>query len=179
MSALPRSCPLLGPGSRAAVRRYHALNPWLDRGDLEQEAIVVAIEASATWREDGTTIDLWVAWKVGLRLSRFVAEQRCPTSLPKRKGASWREAACATRAELTGETPDTSESPDDALDRARAAAKVRAILEQATDAARAVLLAEEKSAAVASRLGMSVRQVYDQTARAMLALRAAFAMEAA
>lgn len=41
-------------------------------------------------------------------------------------------------------------------------------------AARAVLLAEEKSAAVATRMGLRVRDVYDQTAQAIRALRAAF-----
>ena len=38
---------------------------------------------------------------------------------------------------------------------------------------------EEKSSEVAKRLGLSVRQVYDQSARAMRALRAALCPEAA
>ncbi len=55
---------------------------------------------------------------------------------------------------------------------------IRSILDGESEAARAVLLEEEKSADVAERLGVPPREVYDQTAHAMRALRAAFCPDA-
>lgn len=185
--------PSLGHGCRAVVANYARLNAWLDIRDLEQEATVAALEARADWRQDGgSSRDLWEAWRVGLALSRFVAAQRVPVSLPKRKDRSWQAAAAAQRVPLEvssrggSEIPETREHPDVArldaerfepmeaqLDTERAVAEVRRILAAESEAARAILLGGDKSAAVAARLCMPRRQVYEQTARAMRALRAA------
>ena len=190
-----RATPKLSPGSRAALRDYAQRNSWIELRDLEQEAAVAALEAGRRYRPDGgTSTDLWEAWIVALALSRFVAEQRCPVSLPKRKGESWDAAAGAKRSALQVTGGDGTEHENLALarvaaeafeplehrlDRERAMADVRRILDAESEAAKAVLLAEEKSSEVAKRLGLSVRQVYDQSARAMRALRAALCPEAA
>ena len=182
-------------GAHVAIRRYARRNPWIELGDLEQEAAVAALEAGPRWRPDGgTSRELWEAWIVGLALSRFVAETRVPVSLPKRKGESWQAASAAKRSALwlIAEDGEFIENPsvaraavesfeplEERLDRERAAAEVRRILDAESEAAKAVLLAEEKSAEVAKRLGLSVRQVYDDTARAVRALRAALCPEAA
>jgi DNA-directed RNA polymerase specialized sigma24 family protein len=179
----------LAPGSRVAVRNYAGRNPWLEQRDLEQEAAVAALEAGQSWRQDGgTSRDLWEAWIVGLALSRFVAEQRCPVSLPKCKGESWDVASGAKRVATQVRTDsgiecehpavasfaaEQFEPIEDRLDHEHAAAEVRRILAAESEAARAVLLAEEKSAEVAKRMGLPVRQVYEDTARAVRALRAA------
>jgi DNA-directed RNA polymerase specialized sigma24 family protein len=63
------------------------------------------------------------------------------------------------------------------LDRERAMAEIRRILAEQTEAARLVLLAEEKSAEVARRMGVSIAEVYADTKRAMQALRLAFGVE--
>jgi len=183
-SALP-----LGPGSRRAVRNYAAINRWLDPRDLEQEAAVVALEAARTWEPDGgTSRDLWEAWKVGLALSRFVAEQRVPVSLPKYKGESWHEAASALRECLevglpggVGENPELArlavesyEAPENVVDMRRELDAIRRLLDEAEPAARAVLLEEEKSSVVADRMGIPTREVYDRTRRAIVVLRSAF-----
>jgi hypothetical protein len=119
-----------------------------------------------------------------------VAEQRAPVSLPKRKGESWKAAAGAVRVPLRASAGDDGAGERDhpavasmagacyqpleeRLDLARAAAEVRRILAAESESARLVLLDQEKSAAVAKRMGLPVRQVYEDTARAVLALRAA------
>jgi non-ribosomal peptide synthetase component F len=143
---------------------------------------------------------------VALALSRFVAETRCPISLPKHKGVKgssngkegkrdrWAEAAAMRRESLIAwmqnggaaeyDHPGVAHaaaeqfSPiEDRIDMARAAAEIRRILAVESEAAKAVLLAEEKSAEVAKRLSLSRREVYEQTAQAMRALRAAFLPE--
>ncbi len=180
----------LSPGSRAVVASYARKNGWLSRDDLYQEAALAALDAASRWRPGSGPRDLWEARLVALALSRFVAEQRVPVSLPKRKGESWKAAAGATRAPLqmpAGEddaavldhpavasVATASFVPiEDRLDLARAAAEVRRILASESEAARLVLLAEEKSAQVAARLRLPVRQVYEDTARAVRSLRAA------
>lgn len=186
----------LSPGSRAAVRAYARLNPWLDPRDLEQEAAVVALEAASTWRNGGTSPDLWEAWKVGLALSQVVAAQLAPVTMPKKKGGAvaraWSTRGPANPREVALDDPDydghattlvnefagataTWEPIEDRIDLERAAAEVRRILAEETEAARAVLLAEEKSHDVAARLGVPVKRVYQETASAMRRLRAAFA----
>jgi DNA-directed RNA polymerase specialized sigma24 family protein len=185
-----RSRGLLAAGSQIAVANYAARNSWLDLCDLQQEAALAALEASRTWRPDGgSTREQREAWVVALALSRFVAEQRCPVSLPKRKGESWRAAASTRRvdveADQDGESRPGQDHPDvarvaaerfqpleDILDTERASAELRRILDEESVAARLVLLDEERSAVVAERLGVPVRDVYAQTKRAMLALRA-------
>lgn len=167
----------LSPGSRCAVRNYAARNTWIDLCDLEQEAAVAALEARASWRADGgASIESWESWIVGLALSRFVAEARVPVSLPKRKGENWREASSAHGVDVDALDDFAQfEDVEELLDRRRAAAEVRRILDEESEAAKAVLLGEQKSAEVAERLHTSVREVYSQTAEAMRALRAAFA----
>lgn len=175
------------------VLNYARRNEWIDLHDLEHEASVASLEARRSWRPDGgMSRNIWEARLVGLALSRFVAEQRVPVSLPKYKGDSWQAAAGATGVALhvTGaagverERPDVArvsaeayESPEERLDLARASLAIRSVLDQHSEAARAVLLGEEKSAAVAERLSVPTREVYEQTARAMRALRAAFSRE--
>jgi len=172
-------------GSRNAIRNYASRNPWIELRELEQEAAVAALEARRDWRPDGgTSIDLWEAWIVGLALSRFVAETRVPVSLPKRKGEAWAAAASSKRVGLTSMlyegrpvarfAAEQSDPLEDFIDLERAIAKLRGVLSEQSEAARAVLLAEEKSATVAERTGLSRREVYRQTERAVRALRAAF-----
>lgn len=191
MSAIPsvRSAVALGPGPRAVVAAYARLNPWIQPEDLEQEAAVAAIESSRTWRPDGgASMDWYQARAVALTLLKFVAEQRAPVTLPKRTGVACQLAASMGRVALSvvSEGGAEREHPglaavavdgyvpiEDRIDLARAAAEVRRVLAEESDAARAVLLAEEKSAAVAKRMGLRVRDVYDQTFRAMTALREA------
>ena len=183
----------LAPGSRAAIRNYAQRNPWLSLNDLSQEAAVAALEAGQRWRPDGGASRDWhEARIVALALARFVAEQRCPVSLPKHKGESWQAASATTRCALQvpSEGGEERENPalarlaaeqceplEDRLDRERAHAEVRRIMAAQSEAARAVLLAEEKSAEVAQRMGLSVRDVYEQTAKAMRSLREAFCLE--
>lgn len=181
--------PDFAPGSRCAVHSYACRNTWIDLRDLTQEASLAALEARRSWRPDGgTSLDLWEAWLVGLALSRFVAERRCPVSLPKRKSASW-EAAAASEGvameqfrggseyrehrELDRVAVEQYEPLDDRIDIERTTRAIRGLMAAQSPAARAVLLGEEKSAAVAGRLGLTRRDVYEQTARAMRALRAA------
>jgi hypothetical protein len=174
----------LAPGSRCAIRAYARRNPWLDLRDLEQEAALAALTAD----------HLWEARIVAIALSRFVAEQRCPVSLPKSKGESWQAASATRRAPLTVPTeaggeyelPELAhvsaehwEPMEERLDRERAHAEIRRILDAESEAARAVLLNEEKSSEVARRMVLSVRQVYDDTLRAKRALRASLCPEAA
>lgn len=156
-------------GVRNVILAYALRNSWLDRRDLEQEAALAALTADPGWEPR----------VVALALSRFVAEQRVPVSLPKSKGASWCAAAIATRVELDDDMPELAETPEERIDRERALARIRAIMAEQTEAARLVLLAEENRAAVAARLRVSVCEVYQATRQAMRALRAAFAMEAA
>jgi predicted DNA-binding protein (UPF0251 family) len=66
---------------------------------------------------------------------------------------------------------------EDLLDRERAMAEIRRILAEQTEAARLVLLAEEKSAEVARRMGVSIAEVYADTKAAVRALRLAFGVE--
>lgn len=159
----------LGVQVTGVVRNYSRLNPWIQLDDLKQEAYLASLTSDPGWEPRCAA----------LALSRYVAEQRVPVSLPKSKGASWREAATATRVELDDDLPELAETPEDRIDRERALARIRVIMSEQAEAARLVLLAEEKSAAVAARLGVSVREVYHQTRVAMRALRAAFAMEEA
>lgn len=174
----------LAPGSRVAIRNYATRNPWIDLRDLEQEAALAALEADP----------LWEARTVALALSRLVAETRCPVSLPRAKGERRQEAAQSRRVPLAVPAEDGEELDNPAvasvaaerfeplerrLDRERAMAEVRRILDEETEAARLVLLGDERSQDVAQRIGVSVREVYADTLRAMRALRAAFACEAA
>lgn len=184
---------MLAPGSRCAIAAYRRRNAWLDPRDLEQEAALVALEAGRDWRPDGgTTRDLWEAWRVGLALSRIVAETRCPVSLPKRKGESWDAASASVGASLTVQAPDGGERERPALeqlaadqhedaesviDRARAVVAVRRIMASQPPAARAVLLDEERPAAVAARLGMTPTEVYRATCKATRRLRAALRID--
>lgn len=182
------SAQCLAPGSRAVVARYRRINPWIPIADLTQEASLSALEASRTNKSQ------WEIRLVAIALSRFVAEARCPVSLPKHKGESWQAASGTRRSPLqvTSEGGEQIESHalaqvaseqftplEDVLDRERAMASVRRILDEESEAARAVLLAEEKSAEVARRLGLSVRDVYEQTAAAVRSLRASLCPEAA
>jgi DNA-directed RNA polymerase specialized sigma24 family protein len=64
---------------------------------------------------------------------------------------------------------------EDRLDAARAAREVRRILDAESEAVKAVLLEQEKSTDVASRLGVPVKRVYLETANAVRRLRAAVA----
>lgn len=188
--------PTLAHGSRCAVHGYARLNPWLDLRDLEQEAAVTAIKAGRTWRPDGgTSRKAWEAWKVGLVLSRFAAQARTPVSLPGTKGKKgsaerrhWDEAASAQREPLSVPTAyqgdvDTRdvasvsaalyEPIEERLDRARALAAAVALLDARHSAAKAVVIDGEKPADVAARMGITRAEVYDHTARALRALRAA------
>ena len=183
----------LAPGSRCAVANYASRNPWIDLRELAQEASLAALEARRSWRPDGgTSHDLWEAWIVGQALSRFVAEARCPVSLPKRKGKPWLEATSSQRLslivrssasgsccyvdapEIAQKSVEQHEPLEDFLDLERAISKLRGVLSSASQSAREVLLGEQKSAAVAERAGLSRREVYYQTELAMRALRAAF-----
>ena len=186
---------ILGRGSRVVVANYMRRNSWLSRDDLTQTAHLAALEAAQGWRANGgSSPEQREAWIVGLALSRFVAAQRCPVSLPKCKGESWQAASSTWRSSLRDLSQDGEERDNPALacvaaeqyepleerlDRARAMAEVRRILEAESEAARAVLLAEERSSDVARRMGVSVRDVYDATAAAMRALREALCPEAA
>jgi hypothetical protein len=183
------------------VLNYARRNEWIDLHDLEHEASVASLEARQSWRPDGgMSRNIWEARLVAL--SRFVAEERSPVSLPKYKGNTWEEASRAQRISIEGnaggscnsdnthgETPASGrrDSPDVArvaaeqfepleerIDLARAALAIRRVMDEQSAAAAAVLLGEEKSSAVADRLSMPTRDVYEQTARAMRALRAAF-----
>lgn len=192
MTAIPR----LAPGSRRAVATYARRNPYLDIRDLAQEASLAALEAGRTWRTGGASSDLYEAYAVAQRLSRFVAESRSPVHVPDHKGKvdsedrrRYEEAAMAPRVPVTVAGPAGSRDAhelvslaaeqwthmEDRLDAARAAAEVRRILDAESEAAKAVLLGEEKSASVAERMRMSRAEVYAQTARAVRRLRAAFA----
>ena len=167
----------LSTGSRCAIHAYARRNPWIELRELEQEAHLASLTADP----------LWQARTVAIALSRFVASQRCPVSLPKHKGESWQAASGARRSPLqvTAEDGEELESSglarvaseqfeplEDRLDRERMAAEVCRILAEQSEAARLVLLAEEKSSEVAHRLGISAREVYEATASAMRALRA-------
>ena len=173
----------------AAVRRFARINPWIDRRDLEQEAALAALEARSSWREGGVAPDSWEARMMARRLSRFVAENLSPVSLPPGT-RSWE---VARRSRSTSDDADvfdrvaTDRIDEHRLDRQRMAAKVRQILDEESEAARAVLLADEAeaegpgrppiSARVAEKLGLTRRQVYRQTEEAMRALRDAFRSE--
>ena len=172
MTCLPRT-PELGRGASAVVTNYALRNAFIDRRDLEQEAALASLEAAHRWHPGSAPRDLWESRVVALALSRFVAEARVPVSLPKHKGENWQRAASATRAELDDDVAEHSQPLEDRLDLARATAEVRRILAAEGEAARLVLLAEERSAEVARRLGLPVREVYDQVAAAMRRLRAA------
>ena len=182
----------LAPGSRCAIRSYSMRNPWLDSRDLEQEAAVAALEASRAWRSDGgASRDWYEARAVALALSRFVAEQRAPVSLPKAQRDGWKAATAAQRAPLVvqgpsgqSEAPDVARvaadgftPPEEMLDLARASVAIRSLLDRQSEAARAVLLGEEKYADVAKRMGRSLRSVSAETLRAQQALRRAFCKE--
>jgi DNA-directed RNA polymerase specialized sigma24 family protein len=169
------------------VAEYASRNNWICRDDLTQEAYVASLEASRTWRpEGGKTRERWEAYLVALALSRFVAEQRSPVSLPKRKDESWHAAASMRRESLTmprgsDESPevaavaaDQHEPLEDFVDLDRAVKRLRLVLDGQSEVAWSVLLGEEKSSSVAKRTGVPTRDVYDQTRRAIVALRSAF-----
>lgn len=179
----------LAPGSRCALANYRARASWIDPRDLAQEAALAALTAEPRWE----------ARAVALALSQFVASARSPVHVPDSRGAegtptraAWVSSAFAGCAPLTvpGDFGRERDSPEmqaaamreylpieDAIDTARAVAKVRSIIAEQYEAARAVLLEEEKSSAVARRLGVSVRKVYDDTRRGILALQAALGVE--
>lgn len=183
----------LAPGSLRAIRSYSIRAPWLDIRDLEQEAAAASLEAARGWRAGEAPPELWESRLVAIALSRLVAEQRSPVSVPDCRGkegsrdrANWELAAYAGRAPLTvpGDDGGEIEHPEvarraaeawepieDQLDRARALAVAVALLEARSEAARAVVLGDEKPAEVAARLGLSRAEVYDEAARAMKALR--------
>jgi hypothetical protein len=168
------------------VEDYKRRNTWIEEMDLVQTAHLAALEASRTWRpEGGKTRDRWEAYLVALALSRFVSEQRSPVSLPKRKDESWHAAASMRRESLVTRSHDESpevaavaadqhEPLEDFVDLDRAVKRLRLVLDGQSEVARAVLLGEEKSSAVAKRTGVPTRDVYDQTRRAIVALRSAF-----
>jgi hypothetical protein len=181
VTALP-----LAAGSRVAIRNYATRNPWIELRDLEQEATVAALEAAQGWRSDrGSCPEQRESWIVALALSKLAREAISPVSLPDAPSVAWGAASSARRAPLRvpsedGEERDNPaldhaaaeqfEPAEDRLDRARLMAEVRRILDAESEAARAVLLNEEKSSEVARQMGLSVRQVYDDTLRAMRAL---------
>jgi hypothetical protein len=176
----------LAPGARAAIRNYGAIHPWL-RDDLAQEAALAVLEARAK-RPGEALAEATIAAR---ELYLFVAESNSPVHLPDHRDEAWKWAASAEReplevqrhghdGEYASEHRDVAAVAaqqwrplEDRLDDARAMAEVRRILEAEGEAAKAVLLAEEKPAAVAARLRLSRRQVYKRTARAMERLRAA------
>ena len=184
---------MLAPGSGCAVRNYAIRSPWLDRRDIDQEAALAAVEAAQTWRADGgASRDWYEARIVALALSKLVREAISPVSLPDASKVAWQAASASRRAPLTVPSDDGGEydHPDlaavaaeqfepleDLLDRERAMAEIRRILAEQTEAARLVLLAEEKSAEVARRMGVSIAEVYADTKAAVRALRLAFGVE--
>ena len=182
---------MLAPGSRVVIRRYATRSRGVvEICDLEQEAALTALEVER--RPDVRDRDSYETRAVAVALCKLVAEMRAPVSLPGHMDEAWREAAGARRASLYGPGQDGDqqaeerrelarvateafEPAEDAIDRERALEHIRSAMARESEAARAVLLEGEKSATVAQRLGMSVRQVYDRTAEAMERLRAAFA----
>lgn len=180
----------LAPGSRVAIRRFAVRNPWIDTCDLEQEAALTALEAGRTWQSGGAaSLEWYEARAVSLALSRLVAETRAPVSIPKYCGDTWERATQARgvslvvqaredghaeeRPELVEVSAQGHESMEDRLDSAKLLRGLHRLLAKESEAARLVLLEEEKPAVVAKRLGESVAKVYAQTARAVRNLRAA------
>ena len=181
---------MLAPGSRVVIRRYATRSRGVvEICDLEQEAALTALEVER--RPDVRDRDSYETRAVAVALCKLVAEMRAPVSLPGHMDEAWREAARVRRASLLGRGQDGEEQAEDrrelaqvaaeewepaedVLDRERALERIRSAMAEESEAARAVLLGGEKSASVAQRLGMSVRQVYDRTAEAMERLRAVF-----
>ncbi len=158
MTALP-------PGVRAVVANYARLHPALDRRDLEQQVAWRILHDERRWPWDPAlgTLARRQTRLAALELLRFT---RRPV---------WAQV------EEPDDMPAELDPIEDRLDRERAVAEVRRILAAETEAARAVLLGEEKSAEVARRLGVKRHRVYDETALAMKRLREALCprMEAA
>lgn len=180
----------LSVGSRVAVSRCRRRNVWFDVQDLEQEAALASLEADFSYQPDrGASPDTWETRLVSSALSRLVAETRVPVSLPDYHGEELRKRTAGigrVPVFVKLEDGDEVEHPamanvardehrpmEDSLDALRTIVRVRELLERESAAARAVLLEEEKPAAVAKRLGESVAKVYAQTARAMRNLREA------
>ena len=159
----------LSSRSRAVIASYARRNAWCDIRDLEQEAHAAALTAPPEWQHRA----------VALALSRFVVAAKLPVTVPAYAPSRVWEIADSISSAPEDDCDEAapSISPEEQLDLARAAARVRAILDEMSEAARLVLLEEEKSASVARRLGLSYRRVTDLTAAARAALREAFAGE--
>jgi hypothetical protein len=182
-------CPHLSPGTLAAVLHYARVAPWLDPRDIEHEAILATLEARAR----GIQISSLVVARI---LLRYVAEAGAPVHVPGHMGKAGSRArryyeqatSCErTPVVVTRATGHHHDHPDvaavaasqwrpleDRLDDARAMVEVRRLLDAETEAARLVLLEQEKPAVVAERMRLPRAEVYQQTASAVRRLRAAF-----
>ena len=154
---------------RSIVANHTRRAPWLGAGDLQQQAALVMMECSSTWRPALGPIKPYQAAAVDRRLYRYVAEQRSPVQAYT---GTKHTPTGATRVDVAAIEGHGYHAPDaDDMDMMRAAREVRAIMAAQTEAARLVLLEEEKPAQVASILGIPIDRVYQQTRAAKRALR--------
>jgi hypothetical protein len=157
----------LTPASRAVVYRWARRNTWLDIRDIEQEASLAALRAPPDGRQ---------ATAVKFALSRFVARAASPATLPRHHGW-WQALQEISRCQLDTDHPGADMPADERLDLLKEIARVRSVIARQSEAARRVLLGEERTGAVASALGCCRKTVERHAARAMRDLRAEFAVE--
>jgi DNA-directed RNA polymerase specialized sigma24 family protein len=157
----------LTPASRAVVYRWARRNTWIDIRDLEQEAALAALRSPPDGRQS-------VA--VNVALSRFVAGAASPASLPRHSGW-WQALQGISRCQLDTDHPCADMPADERMGLIREIARVRSVIARQSEAARRVLLGEERPGAVAASLGCCRKTVERHAARAMRDLRSEFAVE--
>jgi DNA-directed RNA polymerase specialized sigma24 family protein len=179
--ALKNSDEVVLPAIGAEVAKLAWRNRWLDVDDLKQEALLTAlkVEARGLWRSSEAPVN-YMARAVRSRLLEMVMSVGCPVKVgvgSHRDGsggweAAYAEAASCRADDVDDNAPGTIPNPEEDLDRQRAIEELRTVLEDATPAARAVILGEEKPAAVAKAHGLTAAQVYWQTEKARAAVKA-------
>lgn len=163
---------------RAIVGNYSRRAAWLDIMEIKQEAALVMIEAARTWRPGGVPLAQYQAACVAKRLCRLSAESSSPVR-PFVGAAHTRVWAVGCSTAALEEMPDGSHGLDmeSRIDMERAAREVRDIVSRYPEA-HAVLIEERRPAEVAAESGLPVTDVYRQTKRAKLALRASAGLQA-
>jgi hypothetical protein len=151
---------------RAVVANYSRMNSWLEARELQQQAAMVMIEASRTWKPGGAPLAAYQARAVALSLKKHVENTRCP--VPNSHRTPDARGVDVEAIDLAGGETQQAEWH---IDVKRATEEVRRILSKQSPAAVAVLLGEREPAQVAAALGMTASRVYVEAQAARRALR--------
>lgn len=160
---------MLSRYAKSLIQKFHRLAPWIEPQELHQVACLAALEAKRFYRP--TMSASWTTYQdtaVRYMLSHCVDRER---SAPVNGTlADVRRRTSRVGLEALDPWGDDRDLAAD-IDIAQAKARLRAILQLAHPAASAVLLHEDKPAAVARRMRMPVAKVYGATLQAKRALK--------